>query len=138
MAWATVNWNPANHEVRQFGLVLGGFLLLLAGWSGLTGGNLWVTLAAAAGGLLAALAGLMWPAALRYVQVGVTVLLYPLGLAVSYLVLAIIWYGLFTLVATIFRCLGRDALQRSFDPAAASYWQPKTLPTDASRYLRQF
>jgi hypothetical protein len=138
MALATVNWNPTDREVRQFGLSLGGFLLLLAGWWGVTGGNPWVSLAAAAAGLLAGLAGLMRPAAVRYVQVGVTVLLYPLGLAVSYLVLAIIWYGLFTLVATIFRCLGRDALQRSFDLAATSYWQPKTLPTDASRYLCQF
>jgi hypothetical protein len=56
----------------------------------------------------------------------------------SFLVLAVIWYGVFTLVALVFRLIGRDALQRSFEPDAPTYWQPKALPTDPRRYLRQY
>jgi hypothetical protein len=34
--------------------------------------------------------------------------------------------------------MGRDPLQRKFDPAATSYWQPKAQPKDAASYFRQW
>jgi hypothetical protein len=34
--------------------------------------------------------------------------------------------------------LGRDSLQRKFEPEATTYWQPKRQPADTADYFRQW
>ncbi len=82
--------------------------------------------------------GLFWPGALRPIFVGWMVLAFPIGWTVSLLVLALIFYGLFTPMALVFRLMGRDALDRLREPDRPSYWQPKPAPADLRRYFRQF
>ena len=82
--------------------------------------------------------GVVWPRAIKPVFVGWMVLAYPIGWTVSRIVLSIIFYGLFTPVACVFRIMGRDALGLRMQPAATSYWRAKPSTTDKSRYLRQF
>ena len=65
-------------------------------------------------------------------------LTYPIGWLVSHVLLAVIFYGLFTIVAMVFRLLKHDPLQRRLDRGARSYWQEHRSPQDARRYLRQF
>ena len=55
----------------------------------------------------------------------------------SYVILGLIFYGLFTLVALIFRLLGRDPLRRAFEPDTASYWVEHKR-RDARSYFKQF
>lgn len=138
MALLSINWKPPTHQVRQFGLIAAVFCLLLAAWWQFHDRAVLAAGIAAAVGIACIVLALAWPAGFRYVQVGVMAALYPVGWLVSHLVLVVIWYGLFTAVATVFRLIGRDALQRSFDRSAASYWQPKVMPTDPTRYLRQY
>ncbi len=138
MALLSINWNPPLHQVRQFGLIAAVFCLLLAAWWQFHDGSPLAAEIAAAVGIACIVLALAWPAGLRYVQIGVMAAVYPVGWLVSHLVLVVIWYGLFTAVATVFRLIGRDVLQRSFDRSATSYWQPKVTPTDATRYLRQY
>jgi 4-hydroxybenzoate polyprenyltransferase len=114
------------------------FCLLLAAWWQFHEQAALAAGIAAVVGIVFVLLALGWPDALRFIQVGVMAMVYPVGWLVSHLVLIVIWYGLFTAVATVFRLIGRDALQRSFDRSAATYWQPKVMPTDATRYLRQY
>jgi hypothetical protein len=134
----SINWNPPTHQVRQFGLVAMVFCSALAGWVWYRHGLTPYVWSLAGIGLGLGLCGLFWPEALRYVNVALMVAVYPIGWIVSFLVLVIIYFGVFTLVATIFRFIGRDALQRRFDLAADTYWQPKAMPTDPRRYLRQY
>ena len=59
---------------------------------------------------------------------------------VSPIVLGIIFFGVFTPVALIFKLRGRDALNRRFESLQSSYWLHRTPPgPDAERsFPRQF
>ncbi|MEZ4654319.1 MAG: hypothetical protein R3E12_12195 [Candidatus Eisenbacteria bacterium] len=53
--------------------------------------------------------------------------------------LGLIFYVIFTIVATIMRLQKRDALRRHKDPQADSFWRLRpATPTPAERYERQF
>ena len=72
-----------------------------------------------------------WP------YLALSLLTLPLGFVTGELVLLIAFYGVFVPIGLLMRLLGRDDLQRSFDPGAATYWQPKAQPGDVASYLRQ-
>jgi hypothetical protein len=80
---------------------------------------------------------LIYPRSLKHVFVGLSLITLPIGLLVSEIVLLLSFFGLFLPVALAFRLLGRDALQRRLEPAAASYWQRKPTPAGVASYLRQ-
>jgi hypothetical protein len=78
------------------------------------------------------------PSVFRKIFVIWMVLAYPIGWVVSQVALALMFYGIITPVALIFRMTGRDRLRR-FKPAnATSYWIKKETPTDVRRYFRQY
>jgi hypothetical protein len=52
--------------------------------------------------------------------------------------MALVFYGLFTPMGLLFRLIGRDPLNRRFDPTAQTYWTPHQTVTDGRRYFRQF
>jgi hypothetical protein len=74
---------------------------------------------------------------LRWLFVGLTVVLLPIGLVVGEVVLALTYYGVLLPIGLIFRLLARDRLQLKCDRAADSYWRPKPKPRDLGSYLRQ-
>jgi hypothetical protein len=82
--------------------------------------------------------GLIWPRAIKPIFVGWMALAYPIGWFVSRVILGILFYGLFTPVAWIFRMRGRDALGLKRQPEAVTYWHAKPQPSNDSQYLRQF
>ena len=60
---------------------------------------------------------------------------FPIGFVVSWLLLALIYYLMFTPVALWFRLIGRDKMHRRPDPAAQTYWRERTSRAPAT-YLR--
>jgi hypothetical protein len=52
-------------------------------------------------------------------------------------ILASLFYGLFTPIAWLFRLMGRDVLRRR-RADAATYWKPKPQAPNVRSYLRQF
>jgi len=62
---------------------------------------------------------------------------FPIGLVLGPVILAIIFYGLFTPVALFFKLIGRDTMHRRFDEAAPTYWIERRTVTDVKRYFRQ-
>lgn len=62
----------------------------------------------------------------------------PLGWAISHLVLAIIFYGIITPIASVMRLFGWDALRQRFDRDAESYWAAHDPGGDIPRYFRQY
>ena len=139
MAIVEINWRPDRRQLRVFGaaclLALGG----VGSWVYLKGSVVGVELSSAAAARLAF--GLWFaalaPAALRPLYVCLTALALPIGMALSYALLALLFYGLFTPVALVFRLVGRDALCRHFDPGAESYWVRREQADDVSRYFQQ-
>lgn len=82
--------------------------------------------------------GVAWPRAIRPVFIGWMALAYPIGWIVSRIVLAVVFYFVFTPVAWVFRLIGRDVLELKSQPAATTYWHSKPTVADQSAYLRQF
>jgi Saxitoxin biosynthesis operon protein SxtJ len=138
MRWSDIQFDPPRKTLRQFaGLWLvsfGGMAL----WQGL------VRERAGLASLLAVLAltigplGLARPDWMRRIYVGWMILAFPIGWTVSQVMLAVIFFGLFTPIGFLFRLLGRDPLHRTRRPELESYWAPKPTPTDLRRYFKQF
>ncbi len=84
------------------------------------------------------IAGLLQPWTIRPLFVGLMVLTAPIGWAVSQVFLAVVFFGVFTPIAMVFRLLGRDALKRDFEADAETYWELKVMPADPVRYFRTF
>jgi hypothetical protein len=93
--------------------------------------GLWIL----AGGI--PLAGLASPRGLRHVYVALSYATYPVGFAVSHVVLAFVYYLVFTPIGLIMHLLRYDPLTRRFDPKAPSYWKERTSPKPADSYFRQ-
>jgi hypothetical protein len=124
--------------LRQFAGLWLGFFGLAAVVQGVFRHNLvltavFATLAAGVGVL-----GLLKPQAMRPVYVGSMILAFPIGWTVNKVVLACMFYGIFTPLAVLFRIIARDSLVRRHRPAVETYWSPKTQPSDPSRYFRPF
>jgi hypothetical protein len=123
--------------LRWFAVLLAAFLAGLGCWQlfvrehQLAGGAL-VGL-----GIVAGVVGLVCPPALRPIFVGWMVLVYPLNWLISHLVLAVIYYCIFTPLAVFFKMIGRDALARDFRPEQESYWTDKHGGAGLRSYFRQ-
>ena len=148
MALLEVDFRPGARVLRQFGLaalVVFGLLAALAWWrSTLFGFELGERAAPVAVALLgvALLSGLFaWlaPWANRPLYLLLVFVTWPIGFVLSYLVLGILFFAIFTPVGLFFRLVGRDALNSAFDPEARTYWVDRDpQPHDPARYFKQF
>jgi len=82
--------------------------------------------------------GLLWPALIRPIFLGWMALAFPIGWTISRVVLSLVFFGLFTPLAMLFRLQGRDELALRKSPDAVTYWRSKPLAADKTQYLRQF
>jgi hypothetical protein len=132
------SFSVSNTNVRQFAalcLLLGGGLSL---WQWFAHGNvfaawIWGVLALTIGPL-----GLVYPGLVKPVYVLAMFAAFPVGWLVSHVLLALLYFGIFTPFALVGRWRGRDALQLRFDPARETYWQDRNPALHSRRYLRQF
>jgi hypothetical protein len=148
MALIEINWSPDRKQLRFFAIlwfVFFAFAGALAAWrAGLIGGTAAPGASWNVPAILWALAvvvsavGLVFPPAIKPVYLLWMGASFPIGWTVSHILLGLTYFGLFTLVAVIFRVIGRDALARRFDRGAATYWVRRSPPTDVGRYFKQF
>jgi hypothetical protein len=137
MKWSEINTHPNARLLRQFACACLVFLAALgalqyrAGRHGLGAGL-------AMAGLLLGGAGLAKPATLRWLFVGWMKLAFPLNWFISELVLALMFYGILTPLALVFRLAGRDLLGRKAAPGRDSFWVRKAPSGDVRRYFRQY
>jgi hypothetical protein len=136
MRWSELSFD--DRTVRQFAglclVCLGSLGLWLALVRGevLTGAALSVS-ALTLGGL-----GLHRPRWLRHIYVAWMALVFPIGWLVAHVVLGVLFFGVFTPLALVFRLAGRDVLQRRPTSEQDTYWQPRETRAESKRYLRQF
>ena len=138
MTFSDLPTNPSQKVLRQFSaawLVL--FLTISArqyfsrGHHG--AGLVLGALAVIIGGL-----GLFSPSTVRWLFVSWMVLAFPIGWAISQIMLALMFYGLITPIAFLFRLKGRDLLGRKPATNRPTYWIPKQTPEDVRSYFRQY
>ena len=138
MYWSDIPMHPSSRTLRQFAGLWLLFFGMLAAWQGLVRDNLllaWVLMGLA--GTVGPL-GLVWPGLLRWIYVGWMIAVFPIGWVVSRVVLAVLFYGVFTPIGLVFRLAGRDPLHRRRPAGRTTYWTPKPMATDPCAYFRQF
>jgi hypothetical protein len=139
MQWSDIPFHPPRRTLRQFA---GLWIVFFGGWAawqwwGQENTSLALVLAVVAG--LVSCAGLIRPELIRPIFVGWIILVFPIGWAVSTVLLAILFYGLFLVVGLCFKAIGRDPLTRRYDPDLPTYWTAKPQPAGGLRsYFNQF
>ncbi|HYV34065.1 MAG TPA: hypothetical protein VE988_00085 [Gemmataceae bacterium] len=126
----------SNRVLRQFAGLWTLLFGALAYFRGIADQNTlatWIFLALA---IMPGLAGLALPAIIRPVFVLATLCTRPIGWVVSQLILLVLFFGVFTPVAIVFKLIGRDALTRSFRPDLQTYWVAKPPAPNMRSYFR--
>ena len=137
-----INWKPAARELRAFGKVIAiGFpiVALLLGTSARLRSHAWPswTLWLGGIGLLVGLACVLLPRAARPLYLVWMAVGCCIGLVVSNVVLAAIYFLVVTPIGLALRIAGRDPLRRAIERERASYWDDAEKSGDMARYFRQ-
>ena len=138
MRWSDIPFHPSRATLRQFAGLWLVFFGGLALWQGLVRGQTGLATLCAVLALTIGPLGLIRPGWIRPIYVGWMILAFPIGWTVSQVMLALMFYGLFTPIGLLFRLLGRDPLHRARRPGVESYWTPKPAPAGPKSYFRQF
>lgn len=135
MTLLPIEYNPSRRQLAVFGVVWFVAFGLLGGGACYHGAWRWATILWAAA---VAVPGIGWvfPSLLRVVYVGMACVTFPVGVVVSFLVLAAVYYLVFTPVGLLLRLFGYDPMHRRRD--AASYWVARMPAEDVRRYFQQF
>jgi Saxitoxin biosynthesis operon protein SxtJ len=137
MRWSDINLHPSCRTVRQFAVLWLAFFGGLALWDAALE-RPWQALSLAAAAVLGGVGGLIKPPMLRPIYTGWMVLMFPLGWAVSHLLLTLLFFGVITPMATVLHFFGRDVLRRRCQPGRGTYWVPKAAAPDVRRYFRPY
>jgi hypothetical protein len=138
MNWSDIPRDPPARVLRQFAALWLVCLNVLAWRLGFAGGRTAAGAALAGLGVAVGLPGLARPRAVRGLFVALMVLTWPIGWAVSHLVMAALYYGVFTPLGLCFRAAGRDVLALRPRPGRATYWEPRPPAGGARRYFQPF
>jgi hypothetical protein len=131
-----VTRNPTSKQLKQFSL-FGLIFLFALGVLGMYWNRELLAYLAWFGSLLLGLglASKNWARITFSAAVFVT---YPIGFALSYLVLGIIYYGVMTPTGLISRLVGRDPLALKRDSTRRSFWDKLDNDAKPSDYFNQF
>jgi len=139
MTLMEVDWHPSGRQLHVFGvsglvasILAASILHFVWGVSGL-----WAGVVVAVGAAIC-VCSLLSPVVTRILYVGLTLVAMPIGLAVSFVLLATFYFLIVTPLALVFRLTGRDALHRRYEPDTESYWVQHKASDNMERYLHQF
>lgn len=142
-----INFNPDDKTLRQFGVIafVGfGALAALAYYEklifsfGLGDSRMTVVITLLALGTVALLFSLVFPRANRFLYVGLTILAFPIGFVLSYVIMATLYFLIIGPIALLLRVFGRDSMHRSYEAGAPTYWTTARPPRDKESYFHQY
>lgn len=139
MPLISVNLKPTENQLHSFGwitlVMLAVIALLLHRLKGLAWQPVgWIS----AAGLVVFILSLISTKLVKPVYIGLQLVTFPIGLAVSLIIMAVFYYLVLTPVGLVSRLLGRDSLNRKFDKQAKTYWVRYKPPDSVGRYFKQF
>ena len=139
MALVEINWQPTRTELRVFGIGLAVFCAVIGAIVFRHDGQFGGTLSLLAGIAAVSLAvSFLAPERLLPIYRVFVVVAFPIGWALSHLILAVIFYAVFTPIGLVMKLLGRDPMHRKWDPKAETYWVPHKAKEKLEDYFRQF
>lgn len=139
MSLVEIDWRPKRKQLRSFGkiaLLITAIISLLL--YVLKGVSIHWALAIFAVGFTIFLISMISSRLTGMIYVVLMAVTFPIGLVVSFTLLAIFYFLLLAPLGLIFRLMGRDALCRKFDATAESYWLSRQEPESPEQYFRQF
>jgi len=138
MSMMNINWRPGQKDLRDFGeasLVMMTVLALAAVLLGRIAPPTALWLCAA--GLAVYLGSRLWAPLALPAYLALMAAAWPIGLAVSHVVLGAAFFLVFMPVGLVMRLVGRDPMRRRLR-GRKSYWLPHRNPQSAKRYFNQF
>ena len=138
MQWSDLDFTPPEKTLRLFALLWGGVFGGLACWQYFHADHQTLAIVLAAVAVPVCLLGVIRPHRIRLVFVGATIVTFPIGWTISKILLALIFYLLFTPLALCFKAVRRDDLSLRYRKGRESYWRKKDSPEDLRRYFKQF
>ena len=137
MAVIPINKNPSRRDLTIFGwlfLAFAGVVGLMFLWRAHAPGvarAVWIA-GAVITAVFFAVPPLRKPIYLAWIYVT-----YPIGFVLSHVILAIVYYLVFTPIGLVMRLFGHDPMTRRFDRSAKSYWVEHDPHTSVERYFHQ-
>ncbi len=138
MNWADLPLKPSKRALRQFAAAWLLFFLAAGAYRYFARGQHSAGLVLGVIAVGVGVTGLLKPGAVRWLFIGATVVTFPIGWVISQIMMAVMFYGVITPLALLFRLRGRDLLARKPAPNRASFWMPKQTPEDMRAYFRQY
>jgi hypothetical protein len=139
MALVKMNWQPTLRQLRQFGMLV---LPIVCGFLAFSAQRKWhqpnAVIAFCSLAVVSFLIGLVQPRLLRGLFVGLSLITFPIGWVMSYVVLTLLFCAVFVPAAAIMKLFGHDPMARKLDRSAASYWIVRKDKSQVSRYFKQF
>ena len=114
-------------EFRKFGLTIGVFLLVIAGFLFWKQRPSFPYFAYIGGGF--ALLGLAAPIILKPIYKVWMSFAVVMGFVMTRVILTVLYFGMFTPIALLTKLLGKDLLDQRLDKNAASYWVQRPATT---------
>ena len=138
MSLVHINKNPSTRELKWFGVLFLCFFGLVAAvlrWRYNAGNAATMVLGAA---LLLTGVYFALPRLRRKLYLGWMYVTMPIGMVVSIILLAIVYFLVVTPIGVLVRLFSHDPMMRRFDPAAQTYWTKMPPTPRPDRYFRQF
>lgn len=128
---------PTTRQLRQF-LVLAGVVIGIVGLYLIHSGPVIYVLVVLCAGLVCLTVGICRPTLGKWLFIGLSLVTWPIGWALSQLVLALIFFGIITPIGLLFRIRKRDLLQLKCDCAGQTLWKTRGAEPRPEDYLKQF
>lgn len=139
MSLIEINWHPKRKELRNFAIIaLIASLLIASLFYVLKGVRIQWAVIIVAAGLGIFLSSFVSLKLTRLLYLGLILVTFPIGWAISMILLTAFYFLLLTPLGLLFRLLGRDPLSRKFDPASKSYWLARRETDNLDRYFHQY
>lgn len=130
---------PKDTQLKQFGwIALIGFPLVgaMLHWiSGVSIDLIWIL---AIVGVVTFGLTMIQPKLILPLYVTLMVVSFPIGFVLSWVLMAVVFFGLFTPVGLLFRLFGRDPLQKYPDSGVESYWHVRGAAREPSSYFKLY
>ena len=139
-----IDWKPNDRKLRQFavaslvGFPLIGFMItrVFSVFGGQAPAN--TILVGAIIGAMICVIGLAFPRAAFPIYVALVALALPIGLVLSFILIPLIYYGVFAPVALGLKLCGKDPMRRDLTPTDGTYWQKRKPTPPPSQYFKQY
>ena len=138
MSIVEIAWHPSPNQLRVFALVQVLFFALISMIIVRNSGSWQVAAIVMACSLVVAIVGVCFPGIIRFVYVAWMAALFPIAWTVSFVLMMLIFYLLFTPIGLIMKLVGRDPMQRKFDRSAETYWIRREQKRDDAAYFKQY